>query len=388
VILTQIAAFVVLVAVPVGAALYCGYAFFQKRHQMAWGKKDVYILGVMLTVAVLYTACLGRDHLRALFVPLLFSSLLYLLMRIVAMWRDIRKGRPVVATELYGETAIIYVSLLVILGLISDIFEAIPLLFSKLFLEPPSLLHVTALLVAFTSFAFLAYRSWKKSDLIIHLVIASAPLIIVLIFLDEVLAILVPALLLLLGPPVYWLRIFIKGKSCAEQRQRFPIVFYFLGLICVGIVCYLFSQVATSIHRIPIAWFVPMGLVLWFGRVYFQHGFMTQQSVGVSFVAACYVLSQISWMTVQFNYYPMFLKEYRCSTTKPGEKVFTFATGRGRPPSAPPFYRFFIDEPWWGFGDLKFCPEGRTHIKMYERSLYLKDDNTEKETSIKQSDGD
>ncbi|QKK06091.1 MAG: hypothetical protein HND56_10505 [Pseudomonadota bacterium] len=383
--MTQIAAFVVLVAVPVGAALYCAYAFFQKRHQMAWGKKDVYILGVMLTVAVLYTACLGREHLRALFFPLLYSSALYLIIRIVAMWRDIGKGRPVVATELYGETAIIYVSLLVILGFISDVFEAIPLLFSKLLLEPPSLLHVTALLVAFIPFAFLAYRSWKKSDLIIRLVIVSAPLIIVLIFSDEVLAILVLVLLLLLGPPVYWLRIFIKGKSCTEQRQRFPIVFYLLGLICVGIFCSLTPLIATPInlaipiHRITIAWFVafvtcffvPIGLVLWFGRVYFKHGFMTRQSVGVYFLAACYVLAITSKVTVQSNYYPMFVKNYGCAKY---ERSGSYTIPTRRPMYVPPpnvFEKIFVKIPRHGGLEICYCPEGRDSLKLYEKSLCL-----------------
>lgn len=399
VIFTQIAAFVVLVAVPVGAALYCAYAFFKKRHQMVWMRKDVYILCGMLVIAVLYTACLGREHLRHLFFPLLVSSSLYLLMRIIALWRDIRKGRPVASTELYGETAIIYISLLVMLGVILDSFREIIPLFSPLFLRTQYLFGFTLPLAVFIPFAFLTYQSWKKNGpkLAIHISIASVALVVILIFAAEALATVLSLFLLCVGLPAYWLRVFIKGRRHVKQSPRFPIIFYPVGLACAGIVCFYFPMLlATPVHRITIQWFftffawllIPVGLILWFGRVYFKHGFMTRQSVGVSFVAACYVLSQISWMTVQFNYYPMFVKEYRCSTTKPGEKVFTFATGRGRPPSAPSFYRFFIDEPWWGFGDLKFCPKGRTHIKMYERSLYLKDDNTEKATSIKQSDGD
>jgi hypothetical protein len=55
VILTQIAAFVVLVAVPVGAALYCAYAFFQKRHQMAWTRESVRGLLIILAIIAIYT---------------------------------------------------------------------------------------------------------------------------------------------------------------------------------------------------------------------------------------------------------------------------------------------------------------------------------------------
>ncbi|QKK06090.1 MAG: hypothetical protein HND56_10500 [Pseudomonadota bacterium] len=374
--MTQIAAFVVLVAVPVGAALYCAYAFFQKRHQMEWTKKDVYILGVMLTVAVLYTACLGRDHLRAHFFPLLYSSALYLIIRIVAMWRDIRKGRPVVAAELYGETAIIYIALLTMLGFILDVFEKPPS-FSPLFSEPKYFFGITLPLAVFIPFAFLAYQSWRKkeSDLIIHLVIASALLIVVLIF-SEVLVILLPVLLLLVGPPVYWLRIFIKGKKCTEQRQRFPIVFYLLGLICVGIICSFFPLFATPIYRITMEWFVtvvmwffvPMGLVLWFGRVYFKHGFMTQQSVGVYFLAACYVLAITSRVTVQFNYYPMFVKNYGCAKYERSES-YTISTGH--PSYVPPpnvFEKIFVDVPWYGLGTC-YCPEGRDSLKLYEKDL-------------------
>ncbi len=236
-IFTQIAAFVVLVAVPVGAALYCGYAFFKKRHQMAWTRKDFCVFGAVAALVLIYAVCLGRQYLFNVMFSCLMAALVYILMRVITLRQTVKAVRSIII----------------------------------------AFLCVSGLVYVFISFLF-----------------------------------------------------FVKSFS--------EVCFFSVFVV------------------------LPLGLSYWL-----EHRKMiSEKQPSAYFAGLGYMMLLAAYMTVQFTYYPIFLKEYKCIPYNGGD--ITITTGHPVTSTAPNvFQKIFRNNERWVDG-MCFCPEGRTGLTSYEES--------------------
>jgi len=109
-IFTQIAAFVVLVAVPVGAALYSAFAFFKKRKLSEWQWASFFDLYVLAALVVVYAACF-LEPLSWLSISRTFHLILssagwtYLTIRMFAFVHNRQNFKRKIQFSLYGAIA-------------------------------------------------------------------------------------------------------------------------------------------------------------------------------------------------------------------------------------------------------------------------------------------
>lgn len=379
-IVTQIAAFAVLVAVPVGAAVYCGYAFFQKRHQAVWTRKDFYPVGVLIALTVIYAVGLGRQYLLVVMSPFLAAMPLYILMRFMALRQAIKNGQPIIIAEIY---VVIGVAVAVFFGLSGITYLPDGLLrgIASLIVRPPQeVLYFVVTCSACLVSLFLAYKTGQKTkpfrmEKVTYMCLAVISCIVVAYVL-YVLPVNYRVYLIVLFGLLFAAMCFLwfcahfieymKKRSASVHYSRLPVPLYIVAFLCAGGLASLFIGFLLSVNRVYEVWSFFLFAVLPPGLVFLleRRKMISGKQPSASLAGLGYMMVLVGYMTVQFNYYPMFVQEYRCIKSNGRDYVIT--TGHPthvRPPNV--FEKIFRNnEQWKG---LCFCPEGRTGLKSYER---------------------
>ncbi|MBL1146931.1 MAG: hypothetical protein HND56_10510 [Pseudomonadota bacterium] len=383
-IFTQIAAFVVLVAVPVGAALYCAYAFFQKRKRTEWAWRSLVDLYVIAALVIIYSSILF--HMAYIF---MFASAgaTYLGVRLLTVLRDQKEMETHTLKRFYITIAGV-MTVILIWGAI--LFHEPSLFLLRhvmryeflLMVGLPAFLSWFSIRISkqrtknhklFFSLSLIAglaacyglyvhHDIFYKFDTFIFKKVVKSFFPLGLVFLPFILLI-----MSLLG--------LFKLEIEKLERPYLPRFLAMLGLFFVAVffafvmyLCFLEQGIADKVTFFLFLFVIPPAITLWINRAYFWKDNVERakrRSSADYFLIGLFVMGLASYMTVRFNYYPMFLKEYRCVVYNGGDVKIT--TGYRITSSAPNvFQRIFRNNDQRK--GLCFCPEGRTHMKSYEES--------------------
>jgi len=376
-IVTQIAAFAVLVAVPVGAVLYCGYAFFKKRHQAAWTRESVRGILIIVAVTAIYATYiviqkqLLNSHLPLIGLLTVGCGVLFLVGKMVAIIKQQNTTDYITTWSLY-ETICVVMMLVSIWGWNATSHSASFLTRPYFSFESLMLIEVPQFLVIAIVYTFLKIRHSYTAiayTLCMGAILLSLFAIYICHDLGEHLLqrrqrntnILEYAILFwgtLFLPFVWWgwatgKMIYLQLTHTGQEKADIDPATLFLGgiILCAFVYSLTLSLQEEVVTYTALLCSAMAGYFLLKNKRIRQH-IRQIKAARIYMIFAVTAFAFSSWSISQ-EYYPMFVKEYECGKCLNLPRQLVFYDG---------FYNTS------GYVCLQ-CPDGRKKAKMCEMDL-------------------